>query len=275
MVKRALLLAMLLSAKVPAFDLGTSLGPGLGGAVVLSESSASTLLSVPSGGIHGGQVKLEMSACRRFEIKDLDQLCLAAAWRHRAVTAALGVSQFGYRDLYAERTARLNLACQIGAFSVGACVSGMMVETGGYDRLTAAALGAGAAVRAAKFVVAATADNLNAPSLSDGSPAINPRYAGYAEYVTSRSFSTVGRVTLEDTEEPQFGVGQLLRLSDKAVLFWGFSTAPILYGGGLELNMNKGKLTYATSIHPVLGFTHQVSLSFTFGGKPAQKEKVF
>ena len=51
---------------VGAIEIETGRNTGLGGAVLLSESSASALLLVPSGGIEPGEAKVEIIAIRRF-----------------------------------------------------------------------------------------------------------------------------------------------------------------------------------------------------------------
>ncbi len=272
-----IIVVLLHLGSVGAIEVETGRNTGLGGGVLLSESSASALLAVPSGGIEPGEGKVEMIATRRFEMKDLDRLSLVAAYRYKSYTLAFGLDQFGYRDFYAERTAKLNASMSYNRYSLGISLSGMMLDfgPGKYGQLRASAIGVSAAVRTTRFYGAIVMDNLNSPTPYDGGPVIKPYHTLYFEFTKSRTFSTVSRLTLEESEKPQFGLGQFIRVSQKASLFWGFETKPTKFGGGLEVNLRKGAITYATNFHSSLGFTHQVSLSYHLGGKQPEKEKVF
>ncbi|MDH4155774.1 MAG: hypothetical protein OEW00_00660 [candidate division Zixibacteria bacterium] len=275
-IRCATIIVCLMSAEAAAFDYQTGRGVGLGGGILLSKSSASALVTLPSGGIDSGEIKVEMGLGRKFEMKELDQAFVAAAYRYRDVVVALGVAQFGHRDFYAERTAKLNVAYSIRRIWVGASVSGIMVDISqGYGQLRAAALGLGLAARTKRVVGAIVGDNLNSPALYSGGLPLKPRYSGFLEYAGSGSFLTVGRATFEAEQKPQFALGQFLQISKKAALFWGFATAPTLYGGGLEVNHKRAVISYAGQFHPVLGFTHQISLSYAFGGPATKQEEVF
>ena len=147
-----------------ALEFATGRGNGLGGGLLLSESAASVLVSVPTGGIKPGEGKIEITAERRFEINDLDQMLVAAAYRYNNFTLAMGISQFGYRDFYAERTGKINLSYQTGIFSGGISLSGMLVDFGGYyEQLRASTFGLGLAVRTDKIYGALVADRSDHP----------------------------------------------------------------------------------------------------------------
>ncbi len=260
------LVAFSIAPGVAAFEFVTSCGPGLGQTAILSNSPATVLLLIPSGGIQNGQGKVELGVIRRFELKDLDQGYLAAAFRHGSFTCGGGITQFGYGDLYAERTARLALAYQIDSLSLGVNGSIMQVDFGGhYENLTGSALGLGVSYRGGRILSALVAENLNSPRLDDHSERINPKFTLYTELIGPGSYSVTGKVTVQDREKPGFGVGQKIDLSSIADVFWGLSTSPIIYGGGLELIHKNSLITYATSYHPTLGFTHNLSVSVTFG----------
>ena len=281
MIMRARLITvvvvLLLMDSGRAIEIETGRSAGLGAAVLLSESSAAVLLSIPSSGIEPGEGKVELIATRHFELKDLDRLSVTGAYRYHSFTVAAGFDQYGYRDFYAERTAKVGVAMAYRQFSFGLNLSGMLVDfgPGKYGQLRASSVGIGTAVRTKKFFGAIVMDNLNSPTLYEGGPVIRPYYSFYFEFARSGSFSTVSRMTLEDTEKPQLALGQFFRVSRKASLFWGFSTKPTKFGGGVEVDIRQGAITYATNFHSTLGFTHQVSLSYHFNGKKQEEEKVF
>ncbi len=268
-------LFLLVSVENPAaFEFATGRGAGLGQTVILSQSSASTLVLVPTGGIAPGEVKLELSANRRFAMKDLDQVFVAFAYRYRCFTTSIGLAQFGHSDLYAERTARLGVAWHLNSLTVGAALSALLISFGDrYDRLSAATFGGDISYRTSRIVGAVSVDNLSSPRLDKNSPAVNPKYSVYVEVREVGSFLVTGRVKLEKTERPQFGLGQKIDASEHGALFWGLSTAPLEYGGGAEVVVNNSRICYAASYHPTLGLTHSVSLSFSFGVAVSKKEE--
>lgn len=255
-----------------AFEFNTGRGTGMGQTIILSQSSASVLVSVPSTGIVSGEMKLELGVNRKFEIKDLDQAFVAAAYRRHQFTYSLGLAQFGYSDLYSEQTAKAGVAWHVNSLTIGTTLSAMLVYSGGhYERLSATTFGGGISYRTQRVMGAVATDNLSSPRLDQDSKPINPKYSGYLEVLGEGSYSITGRVTLEKTERPQFALGQKIEVSKQGALFWGLSTGPLQYGGGFEITFKKSGISYATSFHPTLGFSHTGSLSFSFGASASKK----
>lgn len=272
----SLVAALLISGDIAAFEFSPARSAGLGGAVLLSRATAATLLSVPVIGIETGELLIEMAGEKRFELSSLNTVAFAAAYRYQMVTAALGMMQFGYRDFYAERTLKGSLSYQHQAVTVGVNVSGMIIDFGGaYGALRGAAVGFGLSANYRNGYFAFTADDLNSPVLHEAGTPFDPKYIFYGEYLTGNSFSTVGRLSFEKNQKKSFTIGQFFSISKKANLFWSFSTGPTKYGAGLEIAHNKLKISYATSIHPVLGFTHKMGLLLSFGRKSETKEDIF
>lgn len=260
-----LIVSILLSGHIYSFDFITADGLGLGQTVILSHSSASVLLTVPSGGIDDSTVKIEMGINRKFEIKDLDQGYIAAAYRSNLFIFTLGFTQFGYRDFYAERTAKLGVAYLYDSLSVGATFSYMYVDFGRhYDRLNSGSFGLGASYHHKKVYGALMVENINSPRLDDNSEKIEPKFTAYTEVKGVGSYSITARMTVQNRESPQYGIGQKIYISSISALFWGLSSEPTTYGGGIELKYKKSLFTYATSYHPVLGFSHTFSLAYMF-----------
>ncbi|UCD65112.1 MAG: hypothetical protein JSW34_06700 [Candidatus Zixiibacteriota bacterium] len=263
-----LVFASLVCESASAFEFLTGRGNGTGRTVVLSQPSASTVLAVPSAEPANGVWTVELGANRKFEIKEFDQGYAALAGPVGSFTCGAGFAQFGSSDLYAERTARFSAAWQRRAFSVGAAVSALQVDFGDrYDGLGAWAFDLCAGYRHRRMLTALVAENLNEPRLDKNGPPVIAAYSIYAECVGPGPYSVTGRVTVQKREKPQFGVGQYIDISALGALFYGLSTAPLIYGGGLELSYKSAIITYATSCHPTLGFSHTLSVSFTFGGK--------
>jgi hypothetical protein len=260
-----LTLALTLSVSgANAFDLLTPRGLGMGRTVPLSLPSATAQVNLPTRGLADGDWHLEGGYNRRFELGDLDHFFLASALRWRQVTFAVGASQFGNAELYAEQILKGSLAFQYDSLSIGASVSVMQVQLGNsYGQLRAVTAGIGLSYRWRQLLVAVSADNLTRPKLTESSEGISPVYSLYTELMGKGAYSVTGRVTLEELQKPQFALGQVIHLSRRGSFFWGVSSAPLEFGGGLEVFIPSGSLAYATSVHPVLGFSHTVS--FTYG----------
>jgi hypothetical protein len=105
-------------------------------------------------------------------------------------------------------------------------------------------------------------DNITKPTLVDGSLPIEPTYSLYGEFMSKSSFSVTIRGTWENNQPSQYGLGQRIRLNEQASFFWGLATEPLKYGGGLQFSFDKLAISYATTVHPVLGLTHTVTLSY-------------
>lgn len=253
-------------SQASAFDFIKTRGIGLGETVVLSNPTASGLLLVPCGSLVPGQGKIELGVLRRFEVKDLDQGYVVGAYRIGSLTYSLGLTQFGYGEYYAERVVRFCGCYHLNSLTFGVSGSLMQIDFGGrYGNLSAGSIGLGFSYRTGRLVLAGVAEDVNRPRLDEFSEKLRPSYTLYAELIGRGSYSITGKVTLQDTEKPGFGLGQRITLSSLAAVFWGVSTAPIIYGGGLEIMHKRSLITYATSYHPALGFSHTLSLGFKIG----------
>ncbi len=270
MLRRFLIFAclLLIAPSVYAFEFMTGHGTGLGQSLLLSHSTPSMLLSAPTGGLEKGEWRVESGISRLYDLSDLDQAFLAGAYRWRGLIAAAGVSQFGSRDLYAERIAKLALAYRYRQFVLGGTGSIMSTSFGGgYAPLNAATFGLGAAATFKRVYVAFSADNLTSPQLDPSSPAIRPIYSLYGELWSTKSLSTLVRSTFEKTEKPQFAIGQRIGVSELSSFLWGLQTAPLQFGGGVELGIKNSRISYCVSYHPVLGLSHTIAVSY--GSKSA------
>ncbi|MEW5993867.1 MAG: hypothetical protein AB1744_05670 [Candidatus Zixiibacteriota bacterium] len=256
-----------------AFQLPTGRGAGLGETVVLSRSPATVLVLIPSGGINHRELKIDLAADRGFAMRELDRATVAAAWRCRSVTVAAGMAQLGFTGLYTERTCRFGAAWHTGPVAVGGTCSALSVSFGGrYPGLSATTLGVDLSYRSSRVLGALSIDNLTSPRLEENSPAFEPTYSALVEIIGLGSFSLTGRATLERYQKPQFAVGQIVDVSRHGALFWGMSSAPLEYGGGVEVAVERSRIAYAASYHPTLGLSHSVTLSVAFTVPRAQME---
>lgn len=276
-VKRAavhLLLSTCCLNGAAATEVTTGRSEGLGGTLLLSRSSATDLLVAPTGGIKPGEGRAELTYRRRFGLSQMDHVSAAVAYRYHALSSAVGFDQFGRCDLYCERAGRLMLSLHIDSLSLGLSLSTMRMSFGGpYDDLGATSGGIGFSWRSRPLAVAVTIRNLVATAPVSGRRRPNRILSVYMECQTNRSCTVTGRITAERTERPQFGLGQKLQLSSGAFFFWGIATAPLTYGGGLEVLGRGLGISYAASYHPSLGFSHTASMSVGFGSSGEVREK--
>jgi len=244
---------------------------GVGRTLILSRMDAGNLLNTPSISMKPNDWKISSGYHRRFEIGDLDKMFIAAAMRKGRVTIALGASQFGRTDLYAEQLIKGSITYHLNKISVGGTVSAFQVPIGNdYGTLRAVAIGGGFSLQQGKWLFAGTADNINEPSLVEGSTPLKRYYSLFSEFSGNGSFIFTGRIRAENLQTPRFGLGQLIQLSDQATFFWGFTTGLSEYGGGIDIDIKSTTITYATSIHPILGLSHTITFSYC-NKKPKRK----
>jgi hypothetical protein len=254
---------VVLSVPGYAFDFMTGQGNGQGQAQVLSYPSPSALLNVSSSGMAPGAWRVETGLNRPYEMKELDQAFIAAAYRWRMLTGSFGFSQLGQRDFYAERTAKWSVQYAYRQFVASAYYSILSLSFGGlYEGLSAGALGLGGGYHHDRFYAAFAADNLNSPILDRGSPRIRPVYSLFGELRTSKTLSTLVRTRFENGNPPQFAVGQKIGISAVSSLMWGLQSKPLQLGGGVEIGIAGGWISYTASYHPVLGLSHTIAVSY-------------
>ncbi|MCX6835452.1 MAG: hypothetical protein NTW07_10025, partial [candidate division Zixibacteria bacterium] len=247
-----ILLLCVLPSAACGFDVHDSRAGGLGRGVLLSRPSAVNLVNTATDGLSRGKGMFEAGYYRRYELADLDYVFVAGAWRYRQLTMAVAASQFGKTDLYAEQLLKGAVALHYHRLSLGMMLSAMQVQFGnGYGSLRAATLGLAGGVSATKFTATLSSDNLTRPRLIDGGVPYEVTHTLLVEYHGVEAFSFTGRVRVENQQKPQFGLGQSIRLSGRSAFFWGVGTAPVEYGGGIEIDVPFGAVTYAASIHPV------------------------
>lgn len=265
MIRRFLFLLTVLAiaAAAQGFDMRDSRYGGLGRCALLSRPTAVNLVNLSGDGLASGAYQIDIGYNRRFELADLDYFFVAGAWKHRQVTVALGASQFGKSDLYAEQLLKGSISVRYRAFTFGVAPSAMQIQIGNdYGTLRAATMGVGATYSGRTFKINVAADNLTSPTLIGHGASIKPTYTLVSEYFGHRAFSVVGRIRAEAGQSPQYGLGQWIRLNDRSAFFWGVAGEPTEYGGGLEIDVPFGAATYAVAIHPVLGMTHTVTVSY-------------
>jgi hypothetical protein len=246
-----------------AFEFVSPAGGSVGRAVQLYEPRPSDLLNLPIGTATSKWWRVETGLSRSYDLKDFDQVFAVGGYRRGNITVALGYSQFGHSDLYTEKLVKGSISFQRRSWSVGLSGSFMSLGFGGgYESLNAAAIGLAAGWRSARWQLAAFIDDINSPSFARSDPARPPRISLHGEFVSGKSYSLLGRFTMQKGEQLQFGAGQRIIVKQTSALLWGFTTAPFTFGGGIELGLGSSRLIYSANYHPVLGLTQMISVSY-------------
>ena len=249
-----------------AIDFRTGAVAGVGSSIILSRPSATGLVELPGLRIVDGYIALETGYERRFRMSELEEVFVAAAYQRSNISLAFGLSQFGHTDFYAERTGKLSLAWFFNSVAVGGSISGREVNTGiKQDPLNTYAFGFSLSWRHDNYYLAMEIDDINRPKLHDSALPYNRKYDFYAELSGKQAFSLLLRASLEETEKPDFTLGQLFDVSEQGSLFWFVTTEPLEYGGGIRTNFSGVSSAYSVSYHPILDLSHSISFAYTFG----------
>ena len=246
-----------------AFDFADIHSLATGQTSVLSLSSPGRAVNTPGFGMAAAGTNFEIGYTRKYDLADLDRLHAAFSARKGAFSFAAGMSQLGKASLYTERVARGTVTYERGKYAAGLTGSALQTEFGNnYGRFSAVTVGAGLGVRMANVLASVSADNLTRPKLYRGAVPFNPAGVINLELLTQKKLSLMVRVVMIEHTRPRIGFGQRIPLARVSALYWGVSTRPLEYGGGIDISARGFVFTYAASIHPVLGLSQGISLSW-------------
>jgi hypothetical protein len=263
-----IIFVLLMSMSLYAYDIEGGRQTGMAGTIILSKPSAHGLLNCPTNNLYPKQFVIESVANNKYGLADLDQVSILAAYRFKNFTTAFGFSSFGTPDYYTEKNIRAVLSYHKNAIATFLITSGRLIEIGGkYGDLRAASVGLGVSYFKDNYYFGLSVDDINKPKIANNVDGENVKLNLFAEIEGGGKHSVTGRFILEKYEKPLLSFGQFINLTEKNGLFWGLSFNPLKYGGGFEVEYKKVSFVYGVSHHPVLGFSHTVSLSFLVGRK--------
>ncbi|MCP4703073.1 MAG: hypothetical protein GY865_00565 [candidate division Zixibacteria bacterium] len=268
-----ILFVLLLSMSIYAYDIEGGRQAGMAGTIILSKPSAYGSLNCPATNLLPNQFIIETVGNRKFGLADLDQAAILAAYRFNNISVAFGFSRMGTPDYYTEKNIRTVLSYHKRSITASLISSGRLVEIGRtYGKLQAASAGLGLSYFKDNYYFGITIDDINKPNIvkyddddDDDDNAENVKINLFAEIDGKGKHSVTGRVVFEKYEKPHISLAQFINLTETNGLFWGLSFNPLKYGGGFEIEYNKFSICYGLSHHPVLGFSHNISLSFLTG----------
>lgn len=259
---------ILVAGSINADDFELGRKSGMAGGIVFSKPSASDLLICPAIYHPGGVLLSEAGYQRKYGLPDLDEVFLAGAYGYGNFIVAAGFSQLGQSNYYVEQLFKGAVSYKRNSFVYSLTATGKRLEIGADERkfsLGTLGLGAAAGMHFSNYHAGVTIDNLNRPKLDDGANPERIKSNIFCEVEGLAKFSIGGRIRFEEYETPILSIGQYFHVGAKHGIFWGIQSDPISYGGGIDVQYSGIWLTYAVSHHPVLGFTHNVSVNYRTG----------
>lgn len=261
MRKFIIVISMILGSVVAAHEVDGGRRFGLSEAVLMSNPTATDFAACPSAGFPAGRVTLESGYLRRYDLSDLDQYYAAMALKYKRLLFGVAASQFGKSDYYSEKTLRATLSYAFDSLTIGVIAGGKLVEFGNLEEsFNSVGFGLSAGIHWNRYHLAAVADNMNKPRLTEASEPDYRTVNLYAEIEGPKYYSIVGRLSWEDYSPVRATVGQVFYLSGNNCLMWGISSNPLTYSGGVELSLKRYYIGYAVSNHPTLGLSHNVMI---------------
>lgn len=269
-----LLILSLLPGAVLSFEIKTDRGLAIGGASLLSDPSASDVVSSP-GFIPSNAPLFSAGLQRRYNLRELDNATVAAAFQSRGIVLALGLQQVGRAAYFAEKTARLTVGYMHRQITIAGALSTRELEFGStqYSSLTAGALGVSLSFAHRLFRATLTADNLNAPGFAPSAPAEGRFVEAQFQPKSQSMLSVVLRARAREQRKIQYGLGQALQISERFRLLWGLENRPLQYGAGFDIRLARVTIIYGGRFHSQLGYTQQASVAYDFGRDSGDRKR--
>jgi hypothetical protein len=262
-IMKTILFLLILSAPVLGYEYEAGRSLGMGKTVLFSSPEASDFLSCPTAIPERGQFLLESGYRNLYELSELNKVYFAAGYRFKNIFGGIGLSQLGKSDYYIEQQLRGVVGAMYDRFVLATIIDGKNVEFGrGLGTYRADAYGVAAGIHFEHGYFSLVANNINRPKLEKNATAENALYEIRGEVIGSSKFSLTGRLALEENKKPMVSVGQYIRIADQLALCWGVVDNPVSYGAGAEFRYHGMIINYSTRYHPVLGFSHNVSIGY-------------
>lgn len=262
-ILKLLMILPFLTQAVDAYDFDVGRQTGMAGGILLSSPTGCAFLNCPTGVMNRNEIVFEAGYQRKFELSDLDRVFICSGYKYQDFSGVIGFSQFGRSDYYTEQIFKAAVSYDYRLFQAAliAAVKRVAIGGGNAQSLSALSLGLAGGVHYDRYHFGMVIDNINRPKIDANTEAENAVLSFYGEIEGPSQFSIVGRAAFEKNQDPVLSAGQYIRLPGRNAIFWGVSDNPLTYGGGIEAAYSNFELMYAVSYHPVLGFSHNVSLN--------------
>lgn len=188
-----------------------------------------------------------------------------------AVPAKFGVlgffgRRYGY-DLYREVSGVFSYANTLSGIDIGLSVNYQSVSIDRYGSAGTIGIDAGllASVKQ-NFRWGFSARNLNAPVIGVSREKLPQIFTGGIAYLPLENITLALDYQKEISYDPSPRFGLECRVVESLALRFGFSDAPSEFSGGFGVRYSFTRLDYAFTSHQDLGWTHQASISISWGG---------
>lgn len=240
----------------------------LGNASVALTDEASTVLTNPGALGFLEHRGFQASLSRLFELDELSEREFYAVLLLRRLSLGAGLYMFGERDYYLESLLTFAFAYRVtDHLSLGLNSKYMRVSfSAEYEPLSAFAIDMGSTYRVNPRVqLAFVARNLNQPELVRGSDDVSTNFCFGLAVFPFKEVTLLLDLTYEERYKEQLHLGQEITLVENLPLRFGIQTSPARYALGVGFHFHKLVLDYGYANHSVLGDTHKISLSFSWG----------
>lgn len=275
MAKKLLYFIILSFYSIPtlaAFDnCGTSAKVmSLGNASIALGDEASVISTNPGGLGFFRRIGFQVSLSRLYDLDGLSEKEFYLVYPYKSLSFGGGAYVFGKGDYYQEMVFALALGYELKDYlSLGSNLKYMRVSfSPTYKALSAWAMDFGAVVKFNNKVQWGTVvRNLNQPGLLDNSDDIPTIFSSGIAVFPFEEVTLTFDFSYDKRYKGQLHFGQEVKLIKNLPLRFGIQTSPSRYAFGVGFNFDKMDIDYAYLNHPVLGGTHMISLSFSWGGK--------
>lgn len=234
---------------------------------------ASVVSSNPAGLGFFNQIGFQVSLSRLFELNELSEKELYFAYPFNSFSLGMGTYIFGKSDYYQETILTFAFGYELKDYlSLGSNFKYMRISfSPTYEDLSALGMDFGAVAKFDnKVQLGAVAKNLNQPELSDNPDDIPTTFSSGLAVFPFDEVTLTFDFSYDKRYKGQLHFGQEVELIRNLPLRFGIQTQPARYAFGVGFNFEKMNIDYAYLGHPVLGGSHKLSFSFSWGNKIAK-----
>jgi hypothetical protein len=258
-----------------AFDnCGTSAKAlSLGHACVALGDEASVISTNPGGLGFFKKIGFQASLSRLFDLDELSEKEFYLVYPFKSFSLGGGTYIFGRANYYQEMVLTLAFGYELKDYlSFGSNLKYMRVSfSPTYMALSVWGTDFGAIFKFDdKVQFGMVIKNFNQPELLDNSDDIPTIFSSGIAVFPYEEVNLVFDFSYDKRYKGQLHFGQEVKLIKNLPLRFGIQTSPARYALGVGFNFEKMNVDYAYLNHPVLGGSHKVSFSLSWGSKIAK-----
>jgi hypothetical protein len=252
-------------------DCGTSAKTlSLGHASVALGDEASVISTNPGGLGFFKKSGFQASLSRLFDLDELSEKEFYLVYPFKSFSFGGGTYIFGKTDYYQEMVLTLAFGYALKDYlSFGSNLKYMRVSfSPTYKALSAWGTDFGAIFKLDdKVQFGMVIKNFNQPELLDNSDDIPTLFSSGIAVFPYKEVNLVFDFSYDKIYKGQLHFGQEIKLIKNLPLRFGIQTSPARYAFGVGFDFEKMDIDYAYINHPVLGGSHKLSFSFSWGNK--------